>query len=80
MKSYKTEAAHPEGNEREEKKQMDFTIKFIDACFTKQAGGRRLWVYKNGVYFADYAENIAFEVAADIRGVVVDPETGEILS
>lgn len=60
---------------------MEFTAKFIDACFTpKQENARRLWVYKNGVYFADYAENIAFEVAADIRGEVVDPETGEILS
>lgn len=59
---------------------MDFTIKFIDACFTEQTGGRRLWVYKNGVYFADYDEAIAFDVAADICGDVVDPETGEILN
>lgn len=60
---------------------MDFTVKFLEACFTpKQENGRRLWVYKNGVYFADYDEAIAFEIAADICGDVVDPETGEILS
>ncbi len=59
---------------------MEFTVKFIDACFTKKTGGRRLWVYKNGVYFAEYAENLAFEVAAELRGDVVDPETGEILN
>ena len=53
--------------------------KFIQD-YNATAGTRRLWVYKNGVYFADYAENLAFEVAADIRGEVVDPETGEILN
>lgn len=60
---------------------MDFTVKFLDACFTpKQENTRRLWVYKNGIYYADYDEAIAFDVAADIRGDVVDPETGEILN
>lgn len=44
-------------------------------CSTKTAT-----VYRNGEKFATYSREVAEEVAQEIRGCVMDDETGEIIA
>lgn len=42
--------------------------------------GKTATVYKNGAKFATYSREVAEEVAQEIRGCVMDDETGEIIA
>lgn len=58
--------------------------KLLDPCgFLSAIGGytsKTATVYLNGAVFATYSRECAKEVAQEIRGCVVDDETGEIIA
>ncbi len=57
---------------------MNYRNEWLNSCFSTRKV-KTATVYKNGNEFAKYSYDVAFEVAKDIHGEVVDDETGEII-
>ena len=58
---------------------MSYKNEWLNACFSSGKPAETATVYKDGEKFATYSKNVAFEVAAEIGGEVIDDITGEIL-
>lgn len=57
---------------------MNFTNYFLNCCFGTSTEPTAT-VYLNGENYATYSKSIAYEVAKELHGEVVDDETGEII-
>jgi len=52
----------------------------LESLSTKKPKTKTATVYFDGKPFAQYSIEIAFEVAKEIGGLVIDDETGEVLN
>lgn len=58
----------------------EITKMFLETLTKKKPKTKTATVYFDGKPYAQYSLDVAFEVAKEIGGLVIDDETGEILN